>query len=391
MIYNHKICIGFIATTAAMLAAGGVTLAETSGSGFSIASADADLDRALRKLVAMPGGPPGVIAIVQRGEDRRVHRFGVADLSDNARMRINDHMRVASVAKAFSGAAALSLVSKEILSLDDTIGKHLPDLPKWSEVTLRQLLGHTSGLPDFSESDDFLAAVRASPKKPLAPRELLSFVENKPPKFTPGSRYKYSNTDNIVVGLMIAAATGRTYERELKAQVFRPLGLERTSLPMGARLPEPFIHGYDNAVSHLPPEDLSEIIAAGWAWASGGVVSSPADLNEFIRGYVGGALFDSQTQAEQRKVVEGGGSEPPGPGENAAGLAIFRYVTRCGTVWGHTGNTPGYTQFAAASPDGRNSVTVSINEQLSVTQGVPGALAALREAEELGVCAALAD
>jgi D-alanyl-D-alanine carboxypeptidase len=208
--------------------------------------------------------------------------------------------------------------------------------------------------------------------------------------FAPGSRYNYSNSDNIVVGLMVEAATNSAYESQLEAQVFGPLGLTETSLPAGPKLPKPFIHGYDNDPSQSPPEDLSEIIAAGWSWASGGVVSSPADLNSFIRGYVGGRLFDSKTQTEQRRVVEGGRSEPPGPGKNAAGLAVFRYVTRCGTVWGHTGNTPGYTQLAAASPDGGRSVIVSVNEQLSLTQGAPGVLEALREAEELAVCAALA-
>ncbi len=119
-------------------------------------------------------------------------------------------------------------------------------------------------------------------------------------------------------------------------------------------------------------------------------MSTPADLNAFIRGYVGGALFDLGTQAQQRQVVEGGGSEPPGPGENSAGLGIFRYETRCGTVWGHTGNISGYTQFMAASPDGRRSVTVSVNEQLTPRLGAPGVFEALRRAEELAVCAALA-
>jgi D-alanyl-D-alanine carboxypeptidase len=306
-------------------------------------------------------------------------------------MRVNDHLRIASVAKAFSGAAALSLVSKGDLALDDMIGERLPDLPDtWSKVTLRQLLGHTSGLPDFSKSADFLAAVQASPKKAPSPRKLLAFVANKPLRFLPGSRYHYSNSDNIVVGLMVEAATKNTYESQLKDQVNGPLGLTKTSLPAGPKLPEPFIHGYDNDPSQQPPEDLSEIIAAGWSWASGGIVSSPADLNRFIRGYVGGQLFSAKTQTQQRRIVEGGRSEPPGPGKNAAGLAIFRYVTKCGTVWGHTGNTPGYTQFAAASPNGRRSVTVSVNEQLSLSQGAPGVLEALREAEELAVCAALA-
>jgi hypothetical protein len=104
-----------------------------------------------------------------------------------------------------------------------------------------------------------------------------------------------------------------------------------------------------------------------------------------------GRLFGSKMRSKQRKVIEGGSSEPPGPGKNAAGLALFRYRTRCGTVWGHTGNTPGYTQFAAASPDGRRSVTVSVNAQHTPTAGRQAVFEALRRAEGLAVCAALAD
>ncbi len=353
--------------------------------------ADAALDRALEDLVAMRGGPNGVIAIVQRGQHREVHAFGVRNLKGGLPLRANDHMRIASAAKAFSGAVALSLVSKGVLSLNDTIGELLPKLPKaWRAVRLRQLLNHTSGMPDFSKEPDFVAAVMANPRNPPPPEELLSFIKGKPLDFEPGTRYRYSNSDNIVVGLMIEAATDRSYESQLQKQVYGPLGLTETTLPVGARLPKPFIHGYDNDPSEQPPEDLSQIIAAGWAWASGGIVSTPADLNRFIRGYVGGRLFGSKQRMQQRQVIEGGGSEPPGPGKNAAGLALFRYRTRCGTVWGHTGNTPGYTQFAAASADGKRSVTVSVNAQHTPTVGRPAVFEALRHAEGLAVCAALA-
>ena len=359
--------------------------------------ADAALDRALKALVAMTGGPPGVIAVIQRGNRREVHTFGVANLEDNRPMKVNDHMRIASAAKAFSGAVALSLVSKDTLSLDDTIEDHLSDLPEpppaaWSKVTLRQLLNHTSGLPDFSDSDAFLEALLDSPTQALPPEDLLTYAYDlnggkllfKPP----GSEYRYSNSDNIAVALMVEAAANSTYEDQLQEQVYGPLGLNGTSLPAGPELPEPFIHGYD--VSESPPEDVSELIAAGWSWASGGIVSTPADLNTFIRAYVRGALFDFRTRAEQRTVFEGGSSEPPGPGKNSAGLAVFRYETRCGTVWGHTGNTLGYTQFMAASPNGSRSATVSINSQLTQKVGDPEAFKALRQAEELAVCAALA-
>lgn len=358
---------------------------------------DAALDRALEKLVAMEGGPPGVIAVVQRGEKREVHTFGAANLKSERPMRVDDRMRIASAAKAFSGAVALSLVGNtDKLSLDDTIGERLSDLPEpppgaWSDITLGQLLNHTSGLPDFSESEVFRDAVVERLRHPDPPAKLLTYaygLNGGDPLFEPGSQYRYSNSDNVAVALMVEDATGDAYEAQLKKRVYRPLGLKGTSLPVGPELQKPYIRGYD--ISEQPPEDVSELIAAGWAWASGGIVSTPADLNTFIRGYVGGELFGPETRRQQREVFEGGGSEPPGPGENSAGLGVFRYETKCGTVWGHTGNTPGYTQFMAASPNGRRSATVSINAQITPTVGDPEAFEALRRAEGRAVCAALA-
>jgi D-alanyl-D-alanine carboxypeptidase len=356
--------------------------------------ADAALDRALQELVAMEDGPPGVIAVVQRGKHRKVHTFGVRNIKSGLPIRVDDRMRIASVAKAFSGAVALSLVSEGKLSLQDTIGerKRLRELlpEAWWEVTLRQLLNHTSGIPDLLNDPGVQKALQASPKKAPPPEELLSLMKKVDLLFDPGSEYHYSNSDNIVVALMVEAVTGKSYEDQLRERVYKPLGLRKTSLPRGPNLRKPFIHGYDNLPSQDPPEDVSEDLAAGWAWASGGIVSTPADLNDFIRGYVGGKLFDERTQAKQRRVIEGGSSEPPGPGKNSAGLAIFRYETRCGTVWGHTGNFLGYTQFAAASADGKRSVTVSINAQHTPTEGSLAVFKALRRAEGRAVCAALA-
>ena len=379
----------------AVVSASGVAFALTPSPGSSTntaatsgtKAADAALNRALKDLVAMRGGPSGVIAVVQRGDHREVHTFGVANLKTDRRMRIDDHMRIASTSKAFSGAAALSLVSKGALSLNDTIGERLPKLPnKWSEVTLRQLLNHTSGLPDYSESPSLQTALQESPTEAPPSEELLLFIKKKDLRFDPGTQYKYSNSDNIAVALMIEDATGRTYEGQLQEQVYGPLGLRQTTMPRGTYLETPYIRGYDN---DQPPEDYSKLFAGGWFWASGGMVSTPADLNTFIRGYVGGDLFDLRTRERQRQVFEGGSSEPPGPGQNSAGLGIFRYETRCGTVWGHTGNIPGYTQFMAASPGGRRSATVSINSQITPTEGAPGVFKALRHADARAVCAAL--
>jgi D-alanyl-D-alanine carboxypeptidase len=342
------------------------------------------VEEAAAELVAKEDGPPGVIVVIQRRNDRRVIRAGVANLQTGARLRVHAHMRLASVAKAFSGATALALVARGVLSLEDTVGKLRPDLPhEWANITLRQLLNHTSGIPDFTEEQAFLDALLASLLVAPPPVQLLSYIENPEPIFTPGTEFKYSNSDNIIVGLMIEAATGRSYERALRRLVTMPFGLFETTLPSDAELPRPFVHGYDR-----DDEDVSELVAAGWAWASGGVVSTPEEANEFVRRYVAGRETNSKTHAQQFQFVPGGSSDPPGPGTNSAGLAIFRYETRCGTVYGHTGNIFGYTQFISATADGKRSATVSINAQITPKTN-PVRFVELRELYELAVCAAL--
>jgi D-alanyl-D-alanine carboxypeptidase len=349
------------------------------------------VEEAAAELVAKEDGPPGVIVVIQRRNDRRVIRAGVANLQTGARLRVHAHMRLASVAKAFSGATALALVARGVLSLEDTVGKLRPDLPhEWANITLRQLLNHTSGIRDFSKENAFLDALLASLLVAPPPVQLLSYIENPEPIFTPGTEFKYSNSDNIIVGLMIEAATGRSYERALRRLVTMPFGLFETTLPSDAELPRPFVHGYQRDDDTGVPEDVSELVAAGWAWASGGVVSTPEDANEFVRRYVSGQEANSKTHAEQFQFIPGGSSEPPGPGTNSAGLAIFRYETRCGTVYGHTGNTLGYTQFVSATADGKRSATVSINAQFTPEpEHNPVRFAELRELYELAVCAAL--
>jgi D-alanyl-D-alanine carboxypeptidase len=329
-------------------------------------SGAAALRKSIAELVAMPGGPPGVAVVVQIGSSRTFYPGGVAALGGRA-PRINDHMRIASVAKAFSGATALVLVNKGVLRLRDTIGRWLPYLPApWHRVTLRELLDHTSGIPDYTRSKKLEAAFQKSPRRAPRPRKLLSYARAKL-NFPPGTQYRYSNSDNIAVGLMVQAATGRPYARVLTSDVLRPLGLAQTSLPAGVHIDRPFIHGYAlDGRTGRPQDDVTHDLAAGWAWASGGIVSTPADLNRFIRGYVSGRLISAKLRARwQRLFMPASGSEPRGPGFNSAAMALFRYQTRCGTVYGHSGNTLGYTQYAFSTPDGSRSATVSINVQVT--------------------------
>jgi D-alanyl-D-alanine carboxypeptidase len=348
---------------------------------------DRALQRQLDAFVDRTGGPPGAIAVLRTEKGTRVVRAGVADVGTDRPPGTDDHMRIASTAKAFSGAVALTLVDRRALRLDDTLGKRLPQLPDaWASVTLRQLLSHTSGLPDYSRSDGFLDGLRADPRHRFDSRRLLDYIADDPLLFKPGTRYRYSNSDNIAVALMAEAATRRPYEDLLRDLVYAPLRLHSTSLPQGNGMPNPYLHGYDVSEA-AAPEDVSEVIGMSGVWASGGIVSTPADMTRFIRGYAAGRLYGGPVVAQQRQWVEGA-SEPAGPGRNSAGLAVFRYETRCGVVLGHTGNTLGYTQLIAATPDGRRSLTFSVTAQITQSADADG-LRRMRALQENFVCALL--
>lgn len=348
----------------------------------------AALQKALNQLVAMPDGPPGVIVIVQHGGRSAIYQAGTASLADRRPLSTSNHARLASFAKAYSGAVALSLVSSGKLRLSSTIGQVLPALPRaWHRVTLQDVLQHRSGLPDYTKSKALQQRLARYPRATILPDQLLRYVFGKPLQFLPGSRYKFDNSDSVVAAMMAEAVTGRSYNSLLSTLVYQPAGLSQTSLPAGFRMPRPYLHGYQLEPGQ-PPEDVSEALTASAAWASGGIVSTPAEMNTFIRDYLAPLFFTRQTQAAQLSFVPGN-SSPPGPGTNSAGLAVFKYVTSCGTVYGHTGNTLGYTQFGAATLGGGNSVTVTATEQLS-TSLHPEVLALLRQAELLAVCAAMA-
>jgi D-alanyl-D-alanine carboxypeptidase len=352
----------------------------------SAAPAFPAVQRGLERLVEARGGPPGAIATLYRNGHLTVLRAGRANVKRRGAPRATDHMRIASVAKAFSGAIALHLVRAGKLGLEDTIAQRLPGMPvAWGAVTVRQLLNHTSGLPDYTKSEGFAEQAKKDPRGLVAPRQIIDWVRADPLEFAPGSRYEYSNTDNIVIGLIVEAVTGRAYGRELKSVVFGPAKLHETSFPRKAALPSPFIHGYLVAPGEKP-EDVSTALSPSGAWASGAIVSTPQDLNAFIRAYLGRRFFSRAQQRQQMRFVVGARSSPPGPGRNSAGLALFRYQTRCGTVYGHTGNFPGYVQWAAATADGKRAVTTSLN--IPAPSGK--LLAQLRGVQTTAVCALLA-
>jgi D-alanyl-D-alanine carboxypeptidase len=177
------------------------------------------------------------------------------------------------------------------------------------------------------------------------------------PLFTPGARWSYSNTNYILAGLIVEAATGATLERVLDRRLFRPLRLRHTAFQTPARMPVPDAHGY-YLFDKPPAADITGL--SPFPWAAGAVVANAADVASFYRALLSGRLLNAASlRTMKTTVAEGKESDLPG---TRYGLGIERIATPCGIAWGHSGNMPGYVVWALSSTNGRKQVVLSVNE-----------------------------
>lgn len=343
------------------------------------------LQKQLNAIVESAAGPPGIAMLVDRGAHTEFFSAGTAEVGRRRPPSPTDAFRIASVSKGFNAYLAAKLIDNGVLSLETTLRERIPGvLPAAEGVNLRQLLQHTSGLADYIRAPTFVEQLIADPARYFSPLQLTEFVRDDPLEFAPGSRYHYSDTDNIAAGLIEERASGLSYQQLLRGRVFGALKMRNSSLPRTVEMPRPFMHGYEVEPGEKP-EDVSELINPAGAWASGGIVSTPIDMLRFVRRYVPTVLATS--------TVEGpfylGSSSPPGPGRNFAGLGIFRYRTGCGTVYGHTGSFPGYRIFVAATSDGKRSVVFVATSQIVPGQGSQRISKEITQVQARAVCRAL--
>jgi D-alanyl-D-alanine carboxypeptidase len=345
-----------------------------------------EVQSALEQAVA--AGIPGIALEIHNSQGSEFLAAGAASLeAEQPRPPAeNDSFRIASVTKTFTAAVVMELTEEGTLSLEDTVEYWSPGLlAEGDSITVRDLLAHTSGLPDYTKDEEFLEAFVAG--EDLAPQQIVSFVSSEPLTFEPGTEYEYSDTDNIVLGMIVEAVTGRSYEQELRSRVLDPMELQATVLPEGTAMPEPHAQGYQyepESEGAGEPENVTTALDPSAAWASGALISTPGDLSRFFGGLLGGELVGKDTLEQMKETLAGEGS-PSGPGVKRAGLGIFSYELPCGVVWGHTGQFPGYQTFGAAAPEGHSGLSMMANATGISEQ----ANEALVHAQELAVCRAL--
>ncbi|GAA2707825.1 MULTISPECIES: serine hydrolase domain-containing protein [Streptomyces] len=349
------------------------------------------LQQALDSTVA--AGVPG--AVIEVREGRKVWRgtSGVAELGSGRSVKVEagDRFRAGSVTKSFVATVVLQLVEEGKVRLDDPVERHLPGLvppgAHGERVTVRQLLNHTSGLPDFL-TDVLLQkpdAIRTLRTADYTPRELVALAVEKGWKFDPGAKgaWAYSNTNYVVLGLLVERLTGHSLGQELNRRIIHPLHLSGTSFPTTPQLPPgPHLNGYEWLDGPTAtPTDLTEFSPAA-IWSAGTLISTTHDLNTFFRALADGKLLPPRLMREMHTM------QPMGPDRagRSYGLGLEGTINYCGKdapVWGHSGSVAGYNTFSFTTADGKRQVTLALNRNFTKT---PEADAATQHVLSTALC-----
>ncbi|MGN9783168.1 serine hydrolase domain-containing protein [Nonomuraea sp. ZG12] len=304
----------------------------------------------LEKIVA---GDAATAALARVSDGNRTWSgaVGVRDVKRGGRPSPGGHFRIGSVTKTFVATVVLQLVDEGKVRLDDPVDRHLPGLvPGGEQITVRALLNHTSHLYDYmSEPGYSTNRWRGDARfRSYRPRELLKVAFAK--KLPDDGRWHYSNTNYVVLGLLVEKVTGRAYGEEVRRRILRPLGLRHTVVPGDrAGLPSPHAKGYEPMPRLVDATRMNPSLD----WAAGEMISTTADLERFMSALLDGKLTSAASLRAMRTTVD----TKVGFGY---GLGLQAYPLPCGKVWGHSGELIGYLTFAFRSDSGK-SLTLSIN------------------------------
>jgi D-alanyl-D-alanine carboxypeptidase len=315
------------------------------------AAAPRTLQSDLHKVVT--AGSPGVIALVNDGHKVRLHAAGVANTQSKRAMRPTDRYRVGSTAKTFVSTVALQLVGEGRMSLSDTVERWLPGiLPYGDQVTVRQLLNLTSGVPDHVGLVE-AEWLKGNMTRSWSPRELVGLVAGKKPDFAPGTSWAYSNTNYLLAGLIIERVTGHRLGDELARRIFAPLHLRHTTFPVH----ETGFSGSHASGYALVEDDVRDVtvLDPSGTWAAGNMVSTAPDIARFWRALLGGELLQPAQLKAMKTTVDAFGDSPV-----RYGLGIIESPGPC-TLWGNGGSIAGFANSFQSSEDGKRQVGVIVN------------------------------
>jgi D-alanyl-D-alanine carboxypeptidase len=330
-----------------------------------------DLQRDLDAITAT--GVPGVLAKVRIDGRELRGTSGVANLDSRKPVDVNGFFRIGSNTKTFVSVVVLQLVAEHRLSLDDTVGHWLPGVVHGhgndgNQITVRELLQHTSGLPNYTVDLQARitspAAYRKLEFQQFSRQDLLDIALSHQPTSAPGAAWNYSNTNYLLLGMIIEKVTRHSWEDQVTRRIIEPLGLRHTFAPgTSTRLPQPHATGYLIFDKNTRVDTTAENMS--WANSAGALISTASDLSRFWSALGRGALLPPAQMREMEQTVPADGGDTASVPGSQYGLGIFRIPLTCGgSYWSHEGDVPGYNTVSAVSRDGHTTVVESIDSNV---------------------------
>lgn len=357
-----------VVATAAVAIAGAGT-----GSAFAAGGSDPAMREVARQVLGV--GVPGYLARIDDGRRTGYTAAGVADRATGRELTARDQFEVGSNTKTFTATLILQQVDLGKIQLDAPVERYLPGVvPNGGNITVRQLLNHTSGLFSYTADPDFFTEMERDPQHVSSEQELLDIAFAHEPNFAPGAGWSYSNTNYVLLGLILQQQTGKSLAQLVEQRIAAPLGLRRTYFadPRATNTGRGYAHGYAVKYASGTPEytDISSWPIGGWGGAAGAVVSTADELSAFFSAVLTGKLFSRAQLAQMKTTVD----VPEEFGiRGAYGLGIFRIDSDCGTVWGHGGDTMGHHSTAVATADGRRTAVTDATAEPADTEASEGA------------------
>ncbi|MGW5636060.1 serine hydrolase domain-containing protein [Streptomyces sp. NPDC003832] len=325
----------------------------------------ARLDKAIEDVRQEAGIPGAVVGLWMPGKGSYVRATGVADTATGRPMTRDMYVRIGSETKTFTVTALLELVDAGRVGLDDPIADYVDGVPGGSGITLRNLAEMRSGLYPYTFDPDFQHDLLSDPSRSFTPEELLAYGYQHANTADPGEEFQYSNTNLVLLGLVVEKVSGRPLAEFIHRRVLRPAGLRHTLFPGDATFPEPHPRGYTDQTLTGETTDATDWNPS-WAWAAGAMISDLHDLRSWAKTVATGTLLSPRTQAERLKTL------PTGIPGTRYGLGIFE----TGGWIGHNGSIPGYETVTVYLPEEKATLVVMINTDITVDGQEPSSLLA---------------
>lgn len=309
-------------------------------------------DDYIREQMAQRRIPAVVLKIVQRGRDLKSVAYGMANLELGVPATTNSVFEIGSITKQFTASCILILQQEGRLSVEDRIGKHLPHVPAtWTNVTVRHLLSHTSGIKSYTGLEGFALT------KHLTPAQFVELIGKQPLDFQPGEGWNYSNTGYSLLGYIVENVSGQSYWQFLREKIFGPLGMTQTTDRNPGSLITNRVAGYEqtNRVHINRDYDLTDVFAAG------AIVSTVDDLAKWTAALEADTILTAESKqaawTEQR--LKDGKTTHYGFGWFVETVQGHRSV-------GHGGSTSGFNASVQRFPDDELVVILLTNTDESV-------------------------